>query len=88
MQVQFSPRLSEESVKEEALRLSASKALEEERMKLDSEEGQRKPGGKRHKSLTTQAPPIVSSMASLASQKTDGSDSKQQVNKMALPEKG
>lgn len=86
MQVHFCPRLSEERVKEEALRLSANRAMEEERTKLDSEEGLKKPGGKRHKSLTTPAPSMVNSMASLASQNqsTDGSESK----KMLLPEKG
>lgn len=83
MQIQFSPKLSDESIREEALRLSISRSM----ARMDSEGAQKK-GGKRRKSITAQASPLVSSFASLVSQNqsTDG-ESKQQDNKI-LPEKG
>jgi hypothetical protein len=91
VQLQFSPKLSDESIREEVLRLSISKSMEEEkeRARLDSAcEGVQKKGGKRR--LTTTASPLLSSFSSLGSQNqlADGSESKRQINKVPPPQKG
>lgn len=91
MQVQFSPKLTDENIREEALRLSIGRAMEEERTKLDSEGGHRR---KRRKSITAQASPLVSSFASLSS--TAGSQNQQLLleggegkqHKIPPPQKG
>ncbi len=73
VQVQFSPSLPEESIREEAVKLAINRALEEERAKVGESDvvhspDSKKKAGKRHKSLTGhhQPSPLVSSIASLA----------------------
>ena len=77
MQVEFSPKLNEESVREEALSLAIQRALEEEKLKAVAAEGvevtaqspDTKKRVKRHKSIATgqqQASPLASSITSLA----------------------
>ncbi len=93
VQVKFSPDLSDESTKEEAMRLSLGKAMEEDRLKIDGEGSHKR---RRRKSITAQASPLVSSFASVATpgsqnyQPSEGGDSKYQLQlrKIPPPEKG
>ena len=83
MQVKFSPVLSDETIWEEGLRLSLSRAMEDERAKMEGEGGQRK---RRRRSITAQGTsPLVSSFDSLA---TPGSGNEADGRKVPPPEKG
>ena len=79
VQVQFSPTLSEDNIRDEAVRLAVNRAMEEERLgrvdagetTVQSPDSKRKvgPGGGKHRRSVAQQPtasPLVSSITSLA----------------------